>query len=71
MVRTSDLFTVAKALSDNPDENFAAACRAVILGTNGREVVFPPLPELTALVAVIDERNRPEKLTVGDADTMG
>ena len=71
LVRTSDLFTVAKALSDNPDEKFAAACRAAILSTNGREVEFPTLPESTAVGAINDGRNRPEKLTEGDSDTMG
>ena len=44
LVRTCDLFTIAKALSDNPDEEFAAACRNTILSTNGGEVKFPPPP---------------------------
>ena len=71
LVRTSDLFTVAKALSDNSNDKFAAACRAALLNTSGREVEFPPLPESTAVGATNDGRNRPEKLTEGDSDTMG
>ena len=46
LIRTADLFEVAKALSDNFDEQFAAACRNAILNTNGEEVKFPPTPEL-------------------------
>ncbi len=41
LVRTCDLFEVAKALTDNPDPNFAAKCKKVILETEGKVVVFP------------------------------
>ena len=71
LVRTNDLFTVAKALSDNPDEEFAAACRNAILSTNGKEVEFPPPPEPTARGAVNDERSSPQKSTGEVADTRG
>ena len=41
LVRTCDLFEVAKALTDNPDEDFATKCRKAILATEGSVVVFP------------------------------
>ena len=41
LVRTCDLFEVARALVDNPDPNFAASCRKAILNTSGEEVKFP------------------------------
>ena len=44
LIQTSDLFEVAKALSDKFDEQFAAACRSAILSTSGSEVQFPPAP---------------------------
>ena len=45
LVRTCDLFEVARALVDKPDPNFAASCRKAILNTSGEEVKFPTLPE--------------------------
>lgn len=45
LIRTCDLFEVAKALADHPDEQFAASCREAILNTKGKEVVFPTVPE--------------------------
>ena len=44
LVRTPDLFTVAKFLKENPDSGFAASCRKAILETTGNVVEFPPLP---------------------------
>ena len=44
LVRTCDLFEVAKALVDNPDETFAAACRQAIFNASGQEVRFPVHP---------------------------
>ena len=44
LIRTTELFEVAKALADNYDEEFAAACRNAILKTRGEEVKFPPVP---------------------------
>ena len=41
LVRTCDLFEVARALIDNPDESYAAACRQAILDASGQEVQFP------------------------------
>ena len=44
LVRTCDLFEVAKALVDNPDETFTAACRQAIFDASGQEVRFPVHP---------------------------
>ncbi len=44
LIRTCDLFEVAKVLADNPDAEFATACRLAILNTHGKEVEFPPHP---------------------------
>ncbi len=41
LVRTCDLFEVARALIDHPDEDYAAVCRQAILETSGKEVQFP------------------------------
>ena len=46
LIRTCDLFHVAKALADKPDEQFAASCREAILNTEGKEVVFPTVTEI-------------------------
>ena len=45
LVRTCDLFVIAKALTDNYDEDFASACRSAVLGANGAVVEFPTIPE--------------------------
>ena len=37
LIRTCDLFEVAKALADYPDAEFATACRLAILNTHGKE----------------------------------
>ena len=44
LVRTCDLFEVARALVDKPDSKFAASCRKAILNTSGEEVKFPTPP---------------------------
>lgn len=41
LMRTSDLFEVAKILIDNPDDEFAADCRKAIFAARGKEVQFP------------------------------
>ncbi len=41
LVRTCDLFEVAKTLADQADAEFAAACRRAILEARGTEVRFP------------------------------
>ena len=46
LIRTCDLFDVAKALADQPDAHFAASCREAILNTKGKEVDFPAVPEI-------------------------
>ena len=45
LIKTCDLFEVAKALLDNPDTTFAAECRKAILQTEGKVVVFPKPPK--------------------------
>lgn len=45
LIRTCDLFEVAKALADNTDPDFDAACRRAILNAHGKEVEFPLPPE--------------------------
>lgn len=44
LVRTSDLYEVARTLIDHPDADFAAACRRAIFETKGAVVTFPALP---------------------------
>jgi len=44
LVRTTDLFEVARYQAETPDAQFAAACRAAIAGGGGAVVAFPPLP---------------------------
>ena len=41
LIRTCDLFEVARALADTPDPEFAASCRAAIFSAHGTEVTFP------------------------------
>ena len=41
LVRTSDLFEVAKALADHANPDFATLCRKAILETEGEVVQFP------------------------------
>jgi hypothetical protein len=41
LIKTSDLFTVAKYLSENDDENFKTACRKAIKEQLGKVVQFP------------------------------
>lgn len=43
LVRTPDLFQVARHLKENRDPEFARKCRAEILNTHGKAVVFPPI----------------------------
>ena len=44
LLRTSDLFDVARALADKPDDDFAADCRKAIFAAVGGEVEFPAIP---------------------------
>ena len=44
LIPTCDLFYVAKALVDRPDEEFAAECRKAIFAAKGGEVRFPSIP---------------------------
>ena len=44
LVRTPDLFPVARYLKENTDKQYAEACRSAILQTAGKIVSFPPVP---------------------------
>lgn len=46
LVRTPDLFTVAKYLKEHSNKEYAAACRKAIRDTSGEIVQFPPPPRL-------------------------
>ena len=45
LVKTIDLFEVAKYLNENENENFSKDCRDAIHKGLGKIVVFPPLPK--------------------------
>jgi hypothetical protein len=45
LVRTPDLFVIAKFLKENPDPKFAAECREAIIKTSGEIVLFPAVGE--------------------------
>jgi len=44
LVKTPDLFAVAKFLKENSNPEFATSCREAILKTKGDVVTFPPVP---------------------------
>jgi hypothetical protein len=46
LVRTPDLFAVARYLKEHDDPQFALECRKAILETNGEIVSFPPVPDV-------------------------
>ena len=46
LIRTCDLFEVARALADNPDDEFATSCRKAIFDTAGEIVKFPAIPTM-------------------------
>jgi len=48
LVRTPDLFPIARHLREHPDTEFAKKCRAEILNTYGKIVVFPSIPTTTS-----------------------
>lgn len=45
LVRTTDLFRVAKYVKESKDDNFAKSCRDMIKNSSGRIVEFPTLPK--------------------------
>lgn len=45
LVRTPDLFPIARYLRENSDPEFAAKCREAILATEGDVVLFPETPD--------------------------
>ena len=49
LVRTTDLYEVARALANHPDADFATACRRAIFDTQGEVVIFPAFPEPTSM----------------------
>ena len=49
LVRTSDLFEIARTLSDHSDANFANACREAIFATKGNVVSFPNFAEAKSM----------------------
>ena len=53
LIRTCDLFKVAKALADEHEEQLAALCREAILNTSGKEVEFPAVPEIEVITTRI------------------
>lgn len=48
LVRTSDLFFIARYLVENRDTTFAARCREAIFAASGEAVLFPDVPEKKA-----------------------
>jgi hypothetical protein len=48
LVRTPDLFEVARSLREAPDKRYATACRKAILRAAGAVVSFPPRPSRIA-----------------------
>lgn len=44
LIRTCDLFEVARALADNPNDGFATSCRQAIFDAAGEIVKFPAVP---------------------------
>ena len=47
LVRTSDLFEVAKAMADGADDSFAIDCRRAIFSAKGEEIQFPSTPKIS------------------------
>lgn len=50
LVRTPDLFSIAKYLKENTDSEFARLCREAILKTSGKVVTFPSIPKAKTAV---------------------
>ena len=46
LVRTTDLFHIARYLGEHDDTQFALACRKAILETTGEVVAFPTIPKI-------------------------
>lgn len=44
LVRTTDLFRIAKYIKESKDKNFAKSCRDAIKNSSGKIVEFPTLP---------------------------
>ena len=54
LIRTCDLFEVAKTLADTRDVGFATSCREAIFDTSGGVVVFPAIQAAGATIGKID-----------------
>jgi len=59
LIRSIDLFTIARYLTADNDEEFAKQCRRAILDSTG-VVSFPPIPGITETVSEGDEQCHPE-----------
>lgn len=46
LIRTSDIFPIAKYLKENNDPDFAKFCRQAIANTEGEIVEFPNIPQI-------------------------
>jgi hypothetical protein len=55
LITTSDLFLVAKYLSEVSDEAFATECRKAIFNTSGNCVVFPNVPSSSTQATQLEE----------------
>lgn len=54
LIRTPNLFPIAKYLKENSDSNFAKLCRQAIANTEGKLVEFPSIPQNKKLKAKKD-----------------
>ena len=45
LIKTPDLFPIAKYLKENSDSDFAKLCRQAIANTEGKIVEFPSIPK--------------------------
>ncbi|MGB9072013.1 MAG: hypothetical protein WCC22_05040 [Terriglobales bacterium] len=68
LVRTPDLFPVARYLQQYDDPAFAKSCRRAILAASGEVVVFPDLPRGDTISKVVASRPQsgPEAVTISD-----
>ena len=54
LVRTPDLFAVARYLKEQRDEDFAKRCRETLRDTKGDIVQFPPVPSVATSIDVVE-----------------
>jgi hypothetical protein len=58
LVRTTDLFEVARCLAETPNPDFAQKCRQALFNASGEVVAFPP-PTATETEEQIGTTNGP------------